>query len=300
MKLKSLLTESTKLKFPIYVEGSYRGRGCDEFHAFNDTHGRTVGGMNIKVNKKLKEIYNAGYNPDITNVEIHMDNSNYFVSWKVTINESRDGKAWVGLVSRGAGSGSETDVIHRADPSNSSNHTSPSTILNRYSNIEDIKQVLDYKYLPKTGCKVRQIFYKYTQKNYPVRQESYNKKIRAIIGTVYYIINNPEKYFSKFKSWNPAQIKQDPNIRFVSGDDELAASSWFASYVNKNILPTLRNIYPHCEKHDKINIQNIYSLLKMFNNAIKNDKEVSINFVYYIHENIEWNIKNLTFTWNGL
>ena len=168
--LKSLLFETLDTyEFPIEVKGSYTGMSCDEFHAFNDTGGRVVGGMNNKVNAKLEELYNSGINPDITNIEISMDNKTYSVSWKVTIEKSTDNKAWIGLYSRGAGG---SDAITRANPMVSSNYTSieqckkSSAILKR-GTVGDMKQILDYKYNPASGCKVRQIFYKYTLKQYP-------------------------------------------------------------------------------------------------------------------------------------
>lgn len=170
LQLNLLFLQPTKIyDFPIEIKGSYRGRSCDEFHAFNDTRGRIIGDMNNIVNAKLEQLYDSGINPDVTNVEIHMDNKTYSVSWKVTINESNDGKAWIGFYSRGAGG---YDVINRANPLIPTNHTSPqqckkSILIKKRGTIQQLQQILDFKYLPNSGCKVRQIFYKYTLKEYP-------------------------------------------------------------------------------------------------------------------------------------
>jgi hypothetical protein len=97
--------KNNKMK-PVIVEGSFKGANCDELHAFESTYGRTIGGMNTKVNAELEKIYAQGINPEVTSVEVNMDAKNMKVDWKVTIEESTDGKPWVGFTSRGSsGSG---------------------------------------------------------------------------------------------------------------------------------------------------------------------------------------------------
>jgi len=60
--------------------------------------------MNTNVNNVLKAIYNERkINPKIKSISVEMTGS--VVSWKVTIEESDDGKAWVGLTSRGGAGG---------------------------------------------------------------------------------------------------------------------------------------------------------------------------------------------------
>jgi hypothetical protein len=86
----------------VIVKGNYKGRGCDELHAFQSTGGRTIGGMNTKVNAELKKMYEKGINPEITDVKVVFDTKNMTSNWEVTINESKDGKAWLGITSRGS------------------------------------------------------------------------------------------------------------------------------------------------------------------------------------------------------
>lgn len=174
IRLKSLIQENV-ITFPITVQGSFKGRNCDEFHAFNDTGGRVIGGMNNKVNAKLEEVYNAGYNPTVTAVSVSMDNKTYSVNWSVTINESTDGNAWIGFYSRGAGG---SDAVKRGAPI-TGNHTSPaacrtSKAIKRRGSIKDISMLLDYTYNPPKGCKVRQIFYKYTLSEWPAKGNTQN------------------------------------------------------------------------------------------------------------------------------
>lgn len=162
---------------PVYVSGEFQGKNCDEFHAFENTGGRTIGGMNTKVKAELMRLYNQGFNPEVTEVEVEMDSSNYKTKWKVKIEPSKDGKAWVGITSRGsAGSG----AYYRATAK--STKQDPATIkqnIEKYTsepNI-DFKQLKDFMYnMDSTGkatgkCPVRQLFYVYTlPKKYPPKR----------------------------------------------------------------------------------------------------------------------------------
>ena len=185
--LKQLLAENNKIQFPVIVKGSFKGNGGDEFHAFNDTHGKIIGGMNTTVNKKLEEIYAAGFNPNISDIEVSMNNKGYLVTWSVTITESKDQKAWIGIYSRG-GAGSGT--VPHADPTNPNNPSSPgkavqsSTIRGR-GTVDEFVQILDYKYYPNNGgVHVRQIFYKYTLEEFPT-QPSKSKPATPYIDVTY-------------------------------------------------------------------------------------------------------------------
>ena len=73
------LNES-KVSLPIKVEGSYQGSSGDKLHAFQSTGGVVVGGMQTKVNAKLKELYNLGVNPDITDIKVTTINSSIKVN----------------------------------------------------------------------------------------------------------------------------------------------------------------------------------------------------------------------------
>jgi hypothetical protein len=159
---------------PVYVSGEFKGKTCDEFHAFENTGGRTIGGMNTKVRAELMKLYNQGYNPEVTEVEVEMDASNYKTKWKVKIEQSKDGKAWLGITSRGSAGGG---AYYRATAKETGQD--PETVKRKVegyvgeSNI-DFKQLRDYLYnMDSKGkalgkCPVRQVFYVYTlPKKYP-------------------------------------------------------------------------------------------------------------------------------------
>lgn len=89
----------------LVVEGSYRPRrgDYDGMHSFEARRVDGFGGrMNTKVNAALLKFYKEyGKNPEITKIEIMMDDTQWKVDWRVIIEESTDGKAWMGLTSRG-------------------------------------------------------------------------------------------------------------------------------------------------------------------------------------------------------
>jgi len=161
---------------PKTITGSYTSPlgNCDRLHAFNDTGSGPVGRMNDIVNPELIKIYESGINPDITDITIDITkgNSNYTVNWSVTIDESKDGVAYVGLYSRGHG-GNGQWVFD--DVSTTSGHASigsckTSNFIKKRGTIEDMELVKDFEYNKDgkiSGCQVNQLFYKYTLKEYP-------------------------------------------------------------------------------------------------------------------------------------
>jgi hypothetical protein len=158
--------------FPIIVSGNYvvNKRDCDGLHAFNDNGKQVIGGMNIKVNKELIEIYKKGFNPDITSVDITVDSDKMSVKWEVTINKSEDGNAWVGIYSRGGASTSKTgypDSISTESGHASISQCKKSTAIKQRGTVGLFKMVHILKHNPSSGCRIKQIFYKYTLKEYP-------------------------------------------------------------------------------------------------------------------------------------
>ena len=111
-QVMGIITEGN-ITLPLTVSGSFKGDNGDKSHAFQSTGGVVVGGMQTKVNTKLKEVYDAGYNPDITKITVTIDKTTKTTSWEVTINESTDGKAYLGLVT--VGSCCTGDFKSRAD-----------------------------------------------------------------------------------------------------------------------------------------------------------------------------------------
>jgi hypothetical protein len=161
---------------PKTISDSYTSpiSNCDRLHAFNDTGSGPVGRMNDIVNPELIKIYESGINPDITDVTVNIERgkTKYTVNWSVTIDESKDGVAYVGLYSRGHG-GQGNWVF--SDVSTTSGNASiesckKSNFIKKRGTVEDMKLIKDFEYnkdgkIP--GCQVNQLFYKYTLKEYP-------------------------------------------------------------------------------------------------------------------------------------
>ena len=92
----------------VKVSDSYKvGTGdWDAMHAFEsrvvNDKSVTVGGVHTKINAALKDFYKTKkLNPYVSSIKVTMDKNAYTVNWEVTIEESPDGVAWVGITSRG-------------------------------------------------------------------------------------------------------------------------------------------------------------------------------------------------------
>ena len=102
------------------VTGSYKANAgdWDGMHSFESRVSDGFGGkMHTKVNEALKEFYTTTkLNPYVSSIKITMDKNNYTVNWEVTIDESPDGVAYVGITSRGGAGGADgsSGSINRA------------------------------------------------------------------------------------------------------------------------------------------------------------------------------------------
>jgi len=158
---------------PIVVSGEYKvaKNNCDSFHAFNDNGKKEIGGMNTKVNKVLMEVYDSGLNPDITGVEVTMNSVTMEVKWSVTIDESKEKKAWVGLYSRGGGAiskpGGYPDGINTKTGHASVKECKKSNYIRKRGTVGQMVPVYTLVHSPAKGCRVKQIFYKYELAEYP-------------------------------------------------------------------------------------------------------------------------------------
>jgi hypothetical protein len=156
----------------VYVDGEFVGRNCDEFHAFQGSGGRVIGGMNDKITIELNKLHKQGINPQVTEVDVIMDSATMKVKWKVKIEPSKDGKAWVGFTSRGSG-GDKSAFTRAVSKSTNQDFDSVKKKVSEMINepnmeMKAIKDLLynftkDGKVLGK--CPTRQIFYVYTKPN---------------------------------------------------------------------------------------------------------------------------------------
>ena len=143
------------------VKDEYTATNCDELHAFQSTSGKVIGNMNVKVGDKLKELYDMGYNPMVTKVDVNV--SGMTVGWKCKIENSKDGKAWVGFTSRGAGC--NNDVIKRSESKEFGNdkETARKKIMDTYNEKAiEIEKIDEVVYTAGENS-FKQIFYIYTK-----------------------------------------------------------------------------------------------------------------------------------------
>jgi hypothetical protein len=175
IRLKQLLVENNKIQFPVIINHSFSGDNGDRSHAFQSTGGVVVGEMQTQVNQKLKEIYDAGYNPDVTNITVTINMKTKKTLWEATINESTDGNAYLGIVT--VGSCCSDDCAKRADDQVPRMKTWNST--------PDAHKLITILQSTAAGTsaggltivggkyKLKQYFYKYTLKRFPPKSAPY-------------------------------------------------------------------------------------------------------------------------------
>ena len=158
----------------VRVSGSYNPSpyDYDGMHSFQSRSSDGFGGrMDTKVNAALRNFYKANkLNPSISAINVIMDDTKWVVKWEVLIEESKDGKAYVGLTSRG-GAGS-IDYVDGSYGAPGQYKKKAGGLKNELSDSKlEVKQVYDFVFIPtKPGKvkKVRQIFGIYTNpKRYP-------------------------------------------------------------------------------------------------------------------------------------
>jgi len=168
--------------FQVLVSDSYNVEkgDYDGAHTFQSRGGVVVGGMDTKVNKVLKYFYKTyKKNPAILSINVKIDDSylinksRIVVEWEVLIGESTDGKAYVGLTSRG-GAGSLSYVGVDSTHKNSPDKQYDRKIKKLPDELNDdrfeSKRVFDFQWSSSKskGMNIRQIFGHYTNpNNYP-------------------------------------------------------------------------------------------------------------------------------------
>ena len=142
---------------PIIIKGSYTvpenaPARADALHSFERRRSDGFGGrMSTKIKEKLRELYQQGINPDVTDIKITVDSKKYKVDWEATIQPSKDGKAYVGISTVGsAGSGADSRAKGQIEG-----------MKTWVKGSQDYTLVLDFKN-PK-GVYIRQFFYKWTK-----------------------------------------------------------------------------------------------------------------------------------------
>lgn len=153
-----ILNQFNKKKMkPVTIKGSYTvppgtPNMADALHSFEKRKSDGFGGrMTTKIREKMRELYKAGMNPDVTDIKITVDSTKYKVDWEATIQPSKDGKAYVGISTVGsAGNGADARAYSQI-----------SALKGWVPGAADYTLALDFKN-PK-GVYIRQYFYKYTK-----------------------------------------------------------------------------------------------------------------------------------------
>jgi len=171
--IKKILLEETSVSFPIKLSGSFKvpdnisSKG-DALHSFDRRKSDKFGGYMLRgtpipskwspyvkldqgkgINQVLEELYKKGVSADITDLTVDVNND-YSVNWEATIDESSDGKSYVGVASRGsAGGGADSRAESQIGPLKSKNPKNCNWT-----------EVLDLNVT--SPIKIRQFFLKYT------------------------------------------------------------------------------------------------------------------------------------------
>lgn len=165
--LKDGLTDSVSTNKKVEVSGEYSPRpgDWDAVHSFQSRRSDGFGGkMNDIVNEALVKFFEEEHaNPDISKIEIEIDEDSWKVRWKCTIEESKDGKAWIGLTSRG-GAGTPNGPSGSIARAKSQIEAKKSSLKSEFRDPAlETKEVLDFNYDSKSGViHIRQIFVVYT------------------------------------------------------------------------------------------------------------------------------------------
>jgi len=134
------VTISDKIKFPIYLSGSYVVDGSvpakgDALHAFDRRKSDKFGGRMLRgwedkdmksrwgrlvkldqdlgINQALRQLIDLGFKPDVEDIQIKMKDNK--VQWKAKIIQSRDGRAWAGVDTRGSAGGGKQNALNQVD-----------------------------------------------------------------------------------------------------------------------------------------------------------------------------------------
>jgi hypothetical protein len=144
----------------VYVKGGYSvpanvPNRADALHSFERRKSDGFGGrMSTKIKEALQKMYKQGINPEVTELKVNVDSANYKVTWEAKLEPSKDGKAYIGIMTFGsAGSGADARALGQEKR------------IKEIVGGENYKLVLDFKN-PK-GIYIRQFFYQYTRDEFP-------------------------------------------------------------------------------------------------------------------------------------
>lgn len=170
-RIQSMMGLITEEDVAASITGGYNvaPSNCDALHSFEK-----IGKMNSKVNAKLMELYKQGINPDIKSVNVVLDSKKGTANFSVEVGESTDGKAWIGLDSAGGGAanGLSSNPSYPKNLTAQLGHASTkdrraAKSIKARGTVVEMVPIHTLEHYPQVGCKVKQIFHKYTLQQYP-------------------------------------------------------------------------------------------------------------------------------------
>jgi peptidoglycan hydrolase-like protein with peptidoglycan-binding domain len=138
--------QASGVKFPIYLSGSYKvppdvPAKADARHAFDRRRSDKFGGrmlrgwedsaqksrwghwvkldQDVGINQKLNELIKMGIKPDVQDIKVDIKGNT--VNWSATIIQSKDGKAWAGVSTRGSAGGGKQNALNQVQKLKSDN-----------------------------------------------------------------------------------------------------------------------------------------------------------------------------------
>jgi len=167
--MMGLITEEQVAVSPVTGEYTVPSSNCDALHSFEK-----LGKMNSKVNAQLMKLYKQGINPDIKSVDVVLDSKKGTANFNVVVGESTDGKAWIGLDSAGGGAanGLPSNPSYPKNLTAELGHASTkkrrdAKSIRARGTVVEMVPIHTLEHYPHVGCKVKQIFHKYTLEQYP-------------------------------------------------------------------------------------------------------------------------------------
>lgn len=175
---KTVLKEQS-ISLPMVISDVWKApkRDADLLHSFERRKSDKQGAfMATKIGNKLKELYNAGINPDVTDLKLKVDSKTYTVSWEATLDESRtvdqngNPVAFIGIATRGSAGGS---ADRRAE-----GQIGPLKQSLTKDGATNITLLLDFK--NPSGVYIRQYFFKYAKPSeFPPKPKGSGKYTRT-------------------------------------------------------------------------------------------------------------------------
>lgn len=105
LEVMGVLSEQS-ISLPKIISGSFTSYDADSAHKFNN--------LEKELEVVLTDAYNSGYNPKITNISVSIkkNNNTFTTTYRLTVDNSNDGRSWMGFTTRGS---IGSDYENRAD-----------------------------------------------------------------------------------------------------------------------------------------------------------------------------------------